>query len=44
MMAIANYMVKVYAYLVKAARRDVDTLPNEYKTPVAEYLASANEK
>jgi len=43
-MAIANYMIKVYAYLVKNAQRDIETLPKEYQTPVAEYLATANEK
>ena len=43
-MAVANYMVKVYAYLVKNTQRDIESLPEEYKTPVAEYLAAANEK
>lgn len=43
-MAVANYMVKVYAYLVKAGRREVESLPQEYQTPVSEYMATTNEK
>ena len=43
-MAVTSYMVKVYAYLVKAARREIESLPEEYQTPVAEYLATTNEK
>jgi hypothetical protein len=43
-MAVANYMVKVYAYLVKNTTRDIESLPEEYRTTVAEYLAAANEK
>lgn len=38
-MALYNYMVKVYAHLVKAGRRDIESLPLEYQTPVAECLA-----
>lgn len=34
-----NYMVKVYAYLVKAGRREIEQLPEAYQIPVAEYLA-----
>ncbi|WP_273321197.1 CD1375 family protein [Vallitalea guaymasensis] len=34
------YMIKVYAYLVKAERRTLESLPEEYQTPVAEKLAS----
>ena len=43
-MAIANYMIKVYAYLVKSARRDIESLPVDYQNPVAEYLATMAEK
>lgn len=43
-MAAANYMIKVYAYLIKNTKREIETLPAEYRTPVAEYLAAANEK
>lgn len=35
-----EYMVKVYAFLVKVGRREIESLPNEYQLPVAEYLAS----
>lgn len=38
-MAVASYMVDVYAYLVKQGRRDFDTLPTEYQLPVAQKLA-----
>lgn len=34
-----NYMIKVYAYLVKAGRKNIEELPDEYRIPVAEYLA-----
>ena len=37
-----NYMIKVYAYLVKAGRREIEQLPEAYQVPVAEYLASQN--
>lgn len=43
-MAVASYMVKVYAYLVKAGRHEIDSLPDDYKIQVAEYLATTNEK
>lgn len=35
-----QYMVKVYAYLVKVGRRDIDSLPEAYRVPVTENLAS----
>lgn len=37
------YMVKVYAFLVKAGRRTIESLPEEYQIPVAEYLATEAE-
>ncbi|MTV47857.1 hypothetical protein GJ688_02515 [Heliobacillus mobilis] len=37
---VLDYMVKVYAFLVKVGRRDLNTLPADYPIPVAEYLAS----
>lgn len=37
---VYNYMIKVYAYLVKAGRKTIEELPEEYRIPVAEYLAS----
>jgi hypothetical protein len=33
-------MIKVYAYLVTAGRKEIEQLPEDYKIPVAEYLAS----
>lgn len=39
-----TYMIKVYAYLVKAERRALGSLPEEYQTLVAEYLADEVEE
>jgi hypothetical protein len=41
---VLQYMVKVYAYLVKAGRREIETLPEAYQIPVAEFLASQVEE
>lgn len=41
--SIKNYMIKVYATLVKNDKRDIDTLPEEYVVPVAEFIASQEE-
>ena len=38
-MAVYKYMIDVYAELVKAGRRTIDELPEEYRIVVAEYLA-----
>ncbi|RAP29079.1 hypothetical protein C2W64_04026 [Brevibacillus laterosporus] len=35
-----QYMVPVYGLLVKAGRREIESIPEEYQIPVAEYLAS----
>lgn len=40
---IKEYMIKAYAILVKGGRRDIETLPEDYQIPVAEYLASQEE-
>lgn len=40
---VKDYMVKVYAVLVKAGRREVEELQEEYIIPVAEYLAEQEE-
>lgn len=40
---IKQYMVKVYAFLIKAGKRDIDSLPDGYKLKVAEHLASLEE-
>lgn len=42
-MAIYSYMVAVYAQLVKAERRTIESLPFEYQIVVAEYLAAEAE-
>ncbi len=34
-----NYMIKVYAYLVRIGYKNIEDLPEEYRLPVAEYLA-----
>lgn len=33
-------MIPVYALLVKADARAIDSLPEQYQVPVAEYLAN----
>lgn len=35
-----TYMIKVYAYLIKAGRKTIEQLPEVYQLPVAECLAS----
>ncbi|SHI88323.1 CD1375 family protein [Lutispora thermophila] len=40
MAAIKNYMIPVYAALVKREKREIESLPEEYIVPVAEYLAA----
>lgn len=37
---VKKYMIPVYAALVKREKRDIETLPEEYIVPVAEYLAA----
>lgn len=41
-MNVKKYMIPVYAVLVKSGR-DVETLPEAYIIPVAEYLAAQEE-
>lgn len=41
---VKEYMVKVYAVLVKGEKRDIETLPEEYIIPVAEYVAAQHEE
>lgn len=41
-MAVKKYMVPVYAVLVKNGR-DIESLPELYILPVAEYLAEQEE-
>ena len=37
---VYNYMIKIYAFLVKADRKQIEDLPLEYQIPVAEYLTT----
>lgn len=37
---VYQYMVPVYAFLIKAELRTMETLPQLYQVPVAEYLAN----
>ena len=41
-MKVKEYMISVYAVLVKNSKRDIESLP-EYIIPVAEYLAAQEE-
>lgn len=40
---VFQYMIPVYAYLVKAGSRTLESLPEQYQLPVAEYLATQAE-
>jgi hypothetical protein len=40
---VKDYLVKAYAILVKGGRRELDTLPEDYQIPVAEYLVTQEE-
>ncbi|MDF2820174.1 MAG: hypothetical protein K0R15_615 [Clostridiales bacterium] len=42
-MEVKAYMIKVYAVLVKNEKRTLESLPEQYIIPVAEYLASQEE-
>lgn len=39
-MTVKEYMIPVYALLVKASRRTIESLPEVYQVPVAEHLAT----
>ena len=43
-MTVKEWMVPVYALLIRTQRRDIETLPEVYQIPVAEYLASQIEE
>lgn len=42
-MKIKQYMITVYAVLVKGGKRELEQLPEAYIIPVAEYLAEQEE-
>ena len=39
-MTVKEYMLPVYALLVKGGLRTIESLPEVYQVPVAEYLAA----
>lgn len=39
-MTVKEYMIPVYGLLVKTGKREIESLPEVYQIPVAEYLAS----
>lgn len=41
---IYEYMIPIYAYLIKAKARTLEDLPTQYKIIVAEYLAREKEE
>jgi len=41
---IYAYMIPIYAFLVKHGKRTLESLPEPYQVPVAEYLASEVEQ
>lgn len=43
-MTVKEYMIPVYAVLIKAGKRTIETIPEIYQIPVAEYLANEVEK
>lgn len=42
-MRMKQYMVSVYAVLVKNDKRQIENIPEAYVIPVAEYLAAQEE-
>ena len=42
-MRIKQYMVEVYAVLVRNDKRKIDSVPEAYQVPVSEYLAAQEE-
>ena len=42
-MEAKEYLVDVYAFLVKQGKRNVESVPELYRMPVSELLAQLNE-
>ena len=42
-MKVKEYMISVYAVLVKNSKRDIESLPEEYQTIIMEEAANARE-
>lgn len=43
-MKVQQWMIPVYALLVKTGKREIESLPQVYQIPVAEYLAAQVEE
>ncbi|WP_268233536.1 CD1375 family protein [Tissierella pigra] len=43
-MTVKEYMIPVYGLLVKISKRDIETLPEVYQIPVAEFLVAQVER
>ncbi|MGG3872497.1 CD1375 family protein [Brevibacillus laterosporus] len=43
-MTVLKHIVKAYAYLIKAGRREIESLPEIYQTSVAEHLVQQEEQ
>jgi hypothetical protein len=41
---VQKYMIPVYAFLIKADLRGIESLPIDYQIPVAEYMAGIVEE
>lgn len=39
-MTVKEYMIPVYGLLVKTGKREIESLPEVYQIPVAEYLVA----
>ena len=39
-MTVKEYMIPVYGLLVKTGKREIESLPEVYQIPVAEFLAA----
>lgn len=39
-MQVREYMIPVYGLLVKTGKREIESIPEVYQIPVAEFLAS----
>lgn len=39
-MTVKEYMIPVYGLLVKTSKREIESIPEVYQIPVAEYLVA----
>lgn len=40
---VQKYMIPIYALLIQAGSRTIETIPEPYRVPVAEYMAEKAE-